>query len=54
MLKQLKSTKDRIIEGLEAQAMGQLNGGGTMILDQFSMRLFTPALYYGDPNLTGI
>lgn len=53
MLKQLKATKDRIIDSLEAQQMGQLQGGGTMILDAFSARMFHPALYHGDPGLTG-
>lgn len=53
MLKQLKSTKDRIIAGLEQQELSQLPGGGSMVLDAFSARLFTPAYYYGDPSLTG-
>lgn len=54
MLKQLKATKDRIIESLENQAAANLPGGGVLLLDAFSARLFTPELYYGDPGLTGV
>lgn len=53
MLKQLKSTKDRIIDSLEQQELNNLNGGGTLLLDAFSARLFTPGFYYGDPGMTG-
>lgn len=54
MLKQLKATKDRIIESLEQQAVSNLPGGGVLVLDAFSARLFTPGYYFGDPGLTGV
>lgn len=54
MLKQLKATKDRIIESLENQAVADLPGGGVLLLDAFSARLFTPGYYFGDPGLMGV
>lgn len=47
MLRQLKSTKDRIIDSLEQDF------GGVMVLDAFSARLYQPGLYFGDPGLIG-
>lgn len=54
MLKQLKATKDRIIESLEQQQVSNLPGGGVLLLDAFSARLFTPGYYFGDPGLMGV
>lgn len=49
MLKQLKATKDRVIENLDTA------GGmtGAYVLDAFSARLYSPGLYFGDISLTG-
>lgn len=48
MLKQLKATKDRILDGLDDE-VGQT---GVMILDAFSTRVFNPLSYSGGLELT--
>ena len=47
MLKQLRATKDRIIETLDADATT------TLILDAYSTRVFSPLSYDGGIELTG-
>ena len=47
MLKQLRDTKDRILEELEA-----LDATGVMVLDAFSTRLFSLDSYWGSIELT--
>jgi hypothetical protein len=48
MLKQLKATKDRIIEELSA-----LDETGVIMLDAYSTRVFSGISYYGAPELSG-
>lgn len=48
MLKQLRATKDRILEELEAA-----DETSVMVLDAFSTRLFSPGSYWGSIELTG-
>lgn len=50
MLKQLRATKERIIEELEEQANDPT---GVLVLDAFSTRLFNSASYWGSIELTG-
>jgi hypothetical protein len=47
MLKQLRATKDRIIDALDA---GETD---VMVLDAFSTRVLSTSSYYGGPELTG-
>lgn len=47
MLKQLRGTKDRIIEALDGDATD------VHILDAMSVRMFDGASYYGSPELMG-
>lgn len=46
MLKQLKATKDRIIDALDG-------GTDVMILDAYSTRIYSAGSYYGAPELSG-
>ena len=46
MLRQLKATKDRIIEDLDAQA------SDVLVLDAYSTRLYSPLSYYGGFELS--
>lgn len=48
MLKQLRATKDKILEELEA-----MDVSGVMVLDAFSVRLFDSTSYWGSIELTG-
>lgn len=48
MLKQLRATKDRILEDLET-----VDQTSTMVLDALSTRLFNPESYWGSPELGG-
>lgn len=47
MLKQLKATKDRVLEELQG---GQT---GVLVLDAYSTRLYEPLSYYGGIELSG-
>jgi len=47
MLRQLKATKESIKDALESE------GTATAVIDAFSVRLFSPASYFGDISLTG-
>lgn len=47
MLKQLRATKDRILDDLDD------NATGVIALDALSVRLFDAASYWGSPELTG-
>lgn len=48
MLKQLRSTKEQILEALdEAEATA------VMLIDAYSTRVFQPSSYYGAPELSG-
>jgi hypothetical protein len=47
MLKQLKATKDRIVEELDAA-----EETGVLVLDAYSTRLYSPLSYFGGPELT--
>lgn len=47
MLRQLKATKDRIIEVLDGDE------SGVLVLDAFSTRLYSPISYFGGAELTG-
>lgn len=46
MLRQLKATKDRIVEGLDSALTD------VMVLDAYSTRLYSPASYYGGLELS--
>lgn len=46
MLKQLRATKDRILDDLRDET-------ATLVLDAYSTRLFSPISYYGSPELMG-
>lgn len=48
MLKQLKATKDRIVEELDAA-----EETGVLVLDAYSTRLYSRLSYFGGPELTG-
>lgn len=48
MLKQLRATKDRIIDELDS---GEVTS--VLALDAFSARLFEPSFYFGSPELMG-
>lgn len=48
MLKQLKATKDRVIDSIDSG-----DETGVMILDAYSTRLFEPTSYYGNVQLSG-
>lgn len=47
MLKQLRTTKDRILEELDSDMTS------TLVLDALSVRMFEPPSYWGAPELTG-
>lgn len=47
MLKQLRATKDQLLEELDADETY------TMVLDALSVRIFSPQSYWGSPELTG-
>jgi hypothetical protein len=48
MLKQLKSTKDQILEALD-----ESETTAVMLIDAYSTRVFQPSSYYGAPELSG-
>lgn len=48
MLQQLRLTKDRIVETLDDDS-----ATGVMLIDAYSVRLFSPASYHGGIELTG-
>ena len=48
MLKQLKATKDRILEALD-----DVDGTGVLVLDAYSTRVFQPISYGGGIELSG-
>lgn len=48
MLKQLRATKDRIIDELDTA-----DETSVMVLDAYSTRVFEPMSYFGSPELSG-